>query len=249
MKKTLIALMAMAGVAAAEGTLLWTLDATDGEYSITTTNDYTGQSLRTNWSSTDFTTMPGYVYSNGDKKIAVEPTDMGIKMADSFTMMMNCNLTGEVYDKNASQHWLMAVGESGGWDLGVAYDSSTSAVTIATENSSYTYTDIVTYGTFSLSDIKSITLTMDGGLDEAGAVTVYVNGIKAAEGTMSAANRHTNTTIKAATMLNGVAEHKGVLGGVASASFYAGVIPEPTTATLSLLALAGLAARRRRASR
>ena len=246
MKKTIIALFALAGVAAADGTLLWTLDTTGGEYDITTTSSYTGQPLRTNWSSTDFTTMPGYVYSNGDKKIALEPTDMGIKMADSFTMMMDCKLTGDVYDKNASQHWLMAVGESGNWDLGVAYDSDEKAVTIATDKSDYTFTGISTYGEYELTDIKSITLTMEGALGEAGAVTVYVNGVKAAVGTMAAANRHTNTTIKAATMLNGVAEHKGVMGGVTGAKFYAGVVPEPTTATLSLLALAGLAARRRR---
>ena len=251
MKKTIITILALAGVAMADGTLLWTLDASNGAYNLTTTNAYAGSNLATNWGSQDFETMPGYVYANGDKKISVENA-MGLKMADSFTLTMNCNLTGNVHSAALDEYWLMSVGENGKWDLGVAYDVATGAVTIATDESNYTISDVTTYGTYVLSDIKSVTLTLAGGLDEAGSVTIYVNGAKAAEGTMAAGNRHTNTTIKGAVFLNGLAEHKGVVGGLASASFYSGVvapsanIPEPATATLSLLALAGLCARRRR---
>lgn len=252
MKKTIIALMALAGVsmAADEDSLLWSVDFTGGSYAITTgaawgTGSY---SPTTTYGSQDFTTMPGYLYANGDKKISLEG-NAGLMMSDSFSLSMEASITSVYTPSNSTptdtKYWLMSIGESANWYIGAQYDTATKQISVGYKN--YTMSNTASYGTFELTDIENVMLTMSGGLNEAGLVTVYVNGAKAAVATMAASNRHDKSTLSSGVaFMNYMGEHDGVVGGVSSVSFYNKAIPEPTTATLSLLALAGLAVRRRR---
>lgn len=87
-----------------------------------------------------------------------------------------------------------------------------------------------------------------------GEMAIYVNGSMAASGTMAAGDRHNRSAWNnGVVFMNKMTEHDGVAGTITGAALYntalystTPAVPEPTTATLSLLALAGLTARRRR---
>lgn len=252
MKKTLITLMALAGVscAYADGNLIWSADMSHGDYSITNGENFS-LSASNQWASNDFTTMPGYVYVNGSSKVSFEGGSVGLKLAETFTVSMDCKLTGVGSDTQTS-YYLMKISESASWEFGVVYDTNSGAITLAANNGTYTLSDVKSYGSFDITDISNVTFTMAGELLEPGAMSVYVNGTLAASGTMAGGNRHDTTNVGGGlTFLRDRDDNqgaiKGFVGGVSAVHVYSGiVIPEPTTATLSLLALAGLAARRRR---
>lgn len=254
MKKTIMILLAMASaVTASESDLLWTVDFTGGSYAITTGSAWTGDAYNpgTGWGSQDFDTTPGALTSDGDKKIALEGSSPGVSLSSEFTLTMNVNLTGTGgNDTSDTSYWLVSLHQTQtSWFIGAQYDTTTQQVVVG--NANHTLTNVVSYGTYALSDIKTITLTMAGAQDALGLFTIYVNDTKAAEANVAAGDRHDHSAFSnGVAFLNKMGEHDGVAGSITSASLYKGVlIPEPTTATLSLLALAGLAARRRRASR
>lgn len=252
MKKTLIALVALTGAAMAanEDSLLWTLDFTGGSYAITTGAAWTGGSYApsTGWGSQDFNTTAGALTSDGDKKVALEGANPGVGLGSEFTLTMNVNLTGTGgNDTSDTAYWIVSLNQNqGSWYIGAQYDTTTQQVVVG--NANHTLTNVASYGTYALSDIKTITLTMEGALNAAGTFTIYVNDQKAAEATVAAGDRHGNAGFNnGVVFMNKMSEHDGVAGSITSASLYSGVlVPEPATATLSLLALAGLAARRRR---
>ncbi len=256
--------MALAGVAMAanEENLMWSVDFTGGKYDITTGAAWgSGKySPATNWGSQDFTTVPGALYGNGDKKISLEG-GAGVGMGNSFTLTMYCNLTG-VYSASTgdTKYWLMSAHqEPQTWFLGVQYDTATNQIVIG--NANHTLTNVTSYGTYTLTDITKVSMVMSGAVDTDGALTIYVNDTLAASATMAAGDRHNNAPWKKGiAFFNTLSEHDGVVGSITGAELYntaiipttptpdggEGTVPEPTTATLSLLALAGLAARRRR---
>ena len=218
-----------------------------GTYAVTTGDAWTQESPyspNTSWSSTDFTTMPGYVYNDGSKKISFEGAATGIRFADSFALSVNCSLTGATSESLASTTvQLMQLCETASWQFNVTYDTQNQTIGFG---GNPTLNGVQTFGTFALADITNITLTMYGGVGEDGLVTVYLNGNKAASCTMAGTNRHSTSNINAGLVF--LADRQspstsGVVGGISSVSLY---VPEPATATLSLLALVGLAARRRR---
>ncbi len=266
MKKTIIALMALAGVASAanEESLVWSLDLTGGSYDIDCGTDF---SPATGWGSQDFTTTPGALTSNGDNKIALETPNGGyldFGMGNSFTLIMNCQLTsvgdltivndkGElIRDTSDTKYWLMSANQNqASWFLGVQYDTTSKQITFG--NSDHTLSDLVSYGTYELTDIRTVALVMNGETDKDGEMAIYVNGKMAASGTMAAGDRHGNSQWKnGVVFMNKMTGHDGFAGSMTGAELYNTAlystkpIPEPATATLSLLALAGLAARRRR---
>ncbi len=244
-------LLAMASaVTASESDLLWTVDFTGGGYAITTGSAWTGENYNpaTGWGSQDFTTTPGALTSDGDKKIALEGTSPGVSLGSEFSLTMNVNMTGTGgTDTSDTKYWLASLNQNQtSWFIGAQYDTATQQVVVG--NANHTLSNQDSYGTYVLSDIKRITLTMAGEQDAMGTFTIYVNGTKAAEANVAAGDRHASSAFSnGVVFLNKMSEHDGVAGSITSASLYKGVIiPEPTTATLSLLALAGLAARRRR---
>ena len=255
MKKTIIALMALAGVACAayEENLLWSMEIVDNSYKFTTgaaygDGTYTGE---TKWGSQDFTTMPGYVYSDGTKKVSIESAT-GVKFGDSFTLSMDCSLTGAVTPPAEGQTavetiHLVQLCETASWQYNVTFNTLTGQLGMSGASG---MSNVTAYGTYTLADITNITLTMDGDVNEDGIVTVYVNNQKALQATMSGTNRHNTSNINAGFVFLNDRSYQtaGAVGGVSGVRLYNAVIPvpEPTTATLSLLALAGLAARRRR---
>ena len=247
-------LLALAGaVAASESDLLWTVDFTGGSYAITTGDAWTGgaYSPSTNWGSQDFDTTPGALTADGDKKVALEGANPGVGLSSEFTLTMNVNLTGTGgNDESDTAYWIASLNQTQtSWFIGAQYDTTTQQVVVG--NANHTLTNVTSYGTYALSDIKTITLTMAGAQDAVGTFTIYVNGTKAAEANVAAGDRHNRSGFNnGVVFMNKMGEHDGVAGSITSASLYSGVhtpvVPEPATATLSLLALAGLAARRRR---
>lgn len=256
MKKTLITIMALPGVvcAANEENLVWTLDFTGGSYAITKgAAAPASYAPATGWGSQDFTTNEGALTTDGDKKVALEGANPGVGMGDSFTLTMNCSLTGVGRnDTSDTKYWLMSANQNqSSWFLGVQYDTATKQITFG--NSNHTLSNLVSYGTFELTDITTVSLVMNGAVNTDGEMAIYVNGTMAASGTMAAGDRHGNADWKnGVVFMNKMSEHDGVAGTITGAELYNTAlystkpIPEPTTATLSLLALAGLAARRRR---
>ena len=261
MKKTLITLVALAGVATANSdNLLWTLDCTQGQYDITMGAAWTGNPYQPNTSydfsaDSTFTTRPGYAYVNGTDKISMEEAYIGVKLADSFTISMNCSLTGVGSTTQTSttqtSFTLLEVSESLTWEFGVMYNTITSTVTLSANPGTYTLSNVTSHGTYDYTDISNVTLTMSGGVNEVGKVSVYINGQLASTATMAADNRHKNSNVNHGLTFLQKRDHSdgrfGFIGGVSSVSLYNAVtVPEPTTATLSLLALIGLAMHRKR---
>lgn len=248
MKKTLIALLAIAGVSFGEAAeVLWTLDFTEGEYKVT--NGVGTFDLKTTWAGTDFTTMPDYVYSDGDKKTGGGEGGNIVSKASEFSAVANVSLTGEWHD-NLATITLMQIGEGvKDWSHGLAYDTANHTFSAATGN--YALVDGTkksTEATFTLQAITSITFTMANLTKGQGLASWYVNDTLVASYTMANTDRQSTKNYNHLYVLNSISEHEGAKGGIANVTVYNGVVsvPEPTTATLSLLALAGLAARRRR---
>ncbi len=264
MKKTIIALLALAGVASAayEENLIWSADMTKGEYEYTIgAAAPAGFSILFNseWSTGDFTTMPGYAYTDGTKKVGFEPNGngtnkSGIRFGDTFTISADCNLTG-VYSTKKKEYDLIQLCETLSYQFNVKYSTETKQITFGVGDAAGGgngpgLDGLTSVGTYELTDISNITLTMNGAVGEDGIVSVYINDSLAAYATMVSTNRHATSYLNAGIVFlndRSYPQNGGIIGGISSVKVYNTVtIPEPATATLSLLALAGLAARRRR---
>lgn len=257
MKKTIITLLALAGVASAayEENLIWSADMTKGEYKYTIGAAAPAEFsilFNSSWSTSDFTTMPGYAYTDGTKKVGFEPNGdgtnkSGIRFGDTFTISADCNLTG-VYSTEKKEYDLIQLCETLSWQFNVKYSTETKQITFS---GSPGLDGLTSVGTYELTDITNITLTMNGAVGEDGIVSLYINDSLAAYATMDGTNRHATSYLNAGIVFlndRSYPGNGGIIGGISSVKVYNTVtIPEPATATLSLLALAGLCARRRRA--
>ena len=244
MKKTIIALMAMAGAAfGADYTTetAWTLDF-GSEY----TNGFQwtaedGYSYGTPW---DIVAVEGGSQTNGSKRVHMAGGKFG-SWDEDFQFAITLTL-GETI--SASNAWPV-FGEIAGSGTALRFGPYTNMNNTVAIDGNLTKTDgannlvsVAPGGTY------TVTLTKIGK-----DVTVAVDGTETGHGVLADTVSGNITDI----MLGGNQANQYRINQVVHSASYSVLtvnpvtpaVPEPTTATLSLLALAGLAARRRRASR
>ncbi len=206
MKKTLIALMALAGVAAAA----------------TITEDTT-------------ITAPANLYAGA--------FDFSFTLGEAFAVTGDYDLLLAYYQaNNGNDHTVNAFKLSSngvltldrGKSLTLTEGALTEASTLGTTHDYSTFKVVGGTDAYTLTTPGTYTIQYLGGTNGSAAADLYLDGVKVAAFTGGNHN------------MNG-----GQAGGLnldvkVNAAVVAPSVPEPTTATLSLLALAGLAARRRR---
>ncbi len=250
MKKTLITLLALAGVACG---------ATAGDYEyMDPTIDSGTYTLKTeNWTTGD-STLYNYLY--------------GV-FVEGGTLTFNLNIH---YAGGSCGHYqaLLHVGQK---DTGFSiYANGTTNLIVSSKNVTSAEQELANTGLVSGANTVAITLTGNN-IDQTAAVTFVVNGTAYDNAANASGEKdvkdlkwsdmgwNTNNGEAAKYSINNVApgwanysSNEGELNKAAaittltsgSVSFTQGlgavILPEPATATLSLLALAGLAVRRRR---
>lgn len=240
MKKTLIALMALAGMACAADYTVensWTVNF-GSEYS----NGYqiTGsvESIDNTW---DIVAVTGGSQTSGEKRVHLRDSEFG-NWTDDFQFSITLTL-GETI--SASNGWPVFA-EIGGSNTFVRFGPYTNDGNYVSIDGDLTKNDALLDRTFSVAGGETYTVTLTKiGTD----LTLAVDGRNVAFGTLAdtvsgnitevvLGGDHNNNYKINSTV------HSVSYGIVTSAE--SPVVPEPATATLSLLALAGLAARRRR---
>ncbi len=243
MKKTIIALLALAGVASAD-----TINALEGEWT-------TGSRLdRATWTKTDSGTL-ALTNSNWSQAYAIY--DLGTNLTGAWDL----STTVARYDGNAG-FTLTLVGKTQAITIGTQdYKSGTSyyGTTTNVGANGYSFQDTLegisgtkvepalkaAEGVFNVDQTASIAASTDLDADNNVILTLTLGG--------SAVSTPFTTTLN---LGQGFELDKIVVWGdggnsrsnwaVTEMTLTTPNVPEPTTATLSLLALAGLAARRRR---
>ena len=254
--------MALAGVALGAEEL-WTIDMTkaanaDGRITIAEGATYTPNYWSNGVISSDGTTI------TSDQKIALNDTggNLGFRLSDEFSFTLDAIITDPVSTQtsgNSPIAVLMQIGEGKGWNFRVGVNEKNQFVFASTgyelTQGDTTNNGYLTSGehTFTLTFGNSTTLRE---FDNSGTwiqrydadIKLYVDDVLVASAQMKGNNRPGDATMNTLIVGNIYQEHAGIAGTYSSITAYSGVVsvPEPTTATLSLLALAGLAARRRR---
>ena len=235
MKKTLIALMAMASAAfGADYTAetIWTLDF-GSEY----TNGFQwtaeeGYSYGTPW---DIVAVTDGAQTSGSKRVHMAGGIFGSWDTD-FVFTLNVTLGESI---SASNAWPV-FGEAAGNGTALRFGPYTNL------NNAVGIDGTLTKGEGNLVSVEAggtytITLTKIGN-----DVTVAVDGVATAYGTLADSVTGNVTDIVLGGDKNNNYKINSVVHSASWAVLTTPAIPEPATATLSLLALAGLAARRRR---
>ena len=245
-------MMALAGMASAgtEIDTLWTIDfgsEHEGGYKITA-GSYTGFSLTGKWGLNDYRQVSGGVLTgavvNGKNEDGTDKVEkdrihlqnssekgMGITWADNFQLTVTFTLPES--NVSASNDWPVIAA--------IEPDSLRFGPYLADGNKVYfdgNLTDKTTSSTFTLgSGIHTAVMSKVGT-----NLSLVIDGKDVATATWTGA---TSGTIQNITLGGGTGGNYRINSTMHSVSV-AKIVPEPTTATLSLLALAGLAARRRR---
>ncbi len=248
MKKTIIALMALAGVAAAADTItLGTQIVKDYE-----TDNETVIDLYTDWETYkgDTTVVESVNHKNATTlTFYVKVSDLfGAGALDSATSYTLKTFSYLGWDDDGE------LGQDETLTVTLGNQSVTATISDAHESGSYDPQNTVTFtGTlnFTTADILKVTLT--GGLDAEGDQTnvgiKYIDSPGTNKVLGSASNLNADGTMNywhEDKNNNANGWHTGLKTDAPIIQLTAKAVPEPTTATLSLLALAGLAARRRR---
>ncbi len=269
MKKTYIISALLVGMAAtvSAADLVYGLDfntAGDGGVQYTNKSELTGLTAITaytgyhNYLGTSPTGEGGYATSQNQAQFNIEDTDglKGLDFATGFSLGIHVQDNGTANWKDAismtvSGKTLRLQHTSDSWTLYLLDDASTADAS----------------GTLKIASAPDNEWTHIGLVFEGNTVTAYANGV-AVEGSLTLPDSPVITQIrgagagrapgKGAILVDNLAVYNDVLtaenfAALSTApmptSFTSAVappIPEPATATLSLLALAGLAARRRR---
>ena len=267
MKKTIITLLALAGVALGEETVVFDFGRTDNDAyktsgaitlgtgsaaykgeitgsgalgTITGNYSYVQQASGGNYNNSPTLTTSE---ENGWKNhLNSMPTGWESTFADGLTSQWDGSATGQTGNTHTLTLSNLAAGYYDVSILGGYYgkDNLTSSITLSiggekfdTTSTVWSSHDIAGGTTSSTQGNASYTLTLTNGSGDEG-YTFDVSKIYVQEG----------GSLSFTLTGDEVGGHRTPLNGIKVT-----YIPEPTTATLSLLALAGLAARRRRASR
>ena len=264
MKKTIITLLALAGVAMADGTLLWELDIQ--KTGITLSENSSSQVQLGSISTDGITLNDGSFTTSTTNSLTLNLSNAGgLQMQHGFSVAFKANLLS--YDSGNEWPIMFAVGEASdynyffwastpkaGWGEDDKYGfDCTGAWSLKDEN------DKVIGGTpggdVELNVERSYVITMDTSDVTKPVLTLYVDGVEAAtrvfgsqQGNKQAVDYlcFGSSTAGETRKYEATFSQVQMYSGVLSQSQITALVPEPATATLSLLALAGLAARRRR---
>ena len=254
MKKTLITLLALCGVASAtDATLVWDLSFNDLNQTVVTNgsgNDYSTLTIAMNGS----TVTDGICATPANNRVTITDSAATLRMMDSFSFVVKGGADVAV----ANWGVLFGLGEDNSWNIKVA-NNTNGNLTFLEEG--YNISDKVGSTATPYGSMGTYIVTVDnGGKTQAGtstaALTLYYNGAQVATGTLGAINCTTQPLDTFALGGRNIGVGNATDFSFTNVQLYSGVlsatqisqlsVPEPTTATLSLLALAGLAARRRR---
>ncbi len=231
MKKTIITLMALAGVAfGADYTVenVWTVN-----FGSAYTNGYEATGSITSITQTwDIVAVEGGAQTSGEKRVHLRDDKFGSWDSD-FEFSITLTLGDPI---SASNNWpvFFELADSDSNKLRVGpYIAAGNTVDMdgnVTKNEERA-ASVTAGGT------HTITLTKIGN-----SVSAAVDGVVSSTGTINYSGTINNITLGGDT--NGYYKLNSVVHSISMSSIT--VVPEPATATLSLLALCGLAARRRR---
>ena len=269
MKTSTIALLALAGAAVgAEPSLLWTLDCTNGDYEKAyAAND---SPIEDRFSTDNVKEGVGVVTSGGgeDKSgVSLNPEQLK-PLKYEFSLSVNLAEVMTTFSTEAENQELTLIGikkilsdESIDGRKGYFYVQANSQTGIITINLLDFYTITTEIACYDVAlkggttESQTLTLTF-GNIENSdnALISVYLGNQLAATATFD--QGHRNGERVDTNLMFGYGD-PGIASVISNISYYEGVItmpttsinptvPEPTTATLSLLALAGLAARRRR---
>ncbi len=249
MKKTLIALMALAGVASAAPTVLWDMD-----FESTGVVLDTADGVSTNLSAGVGTNIieGGAITLNHDS-FSFSQTEGNLSYSDEFTLVAVVQLGAT---QNNEWPAIFGLGETNAWAWKPSFYTATGTFNLDKDgfanhvNEENKGVGKITYTLPSEGYGELVTIALQN--NGKGTLTLLVDGVVAGYSVITSAPEYgSNKLIKNFTF--GARNDGGNKANLIlhDAQFVSGlvtgiVVPEPTTATLSLLALAGLAARRRR---
>ena len=235
---------------------MWDLTVTGDTYTVTNADggEYAGLSVSLNGGSISdgICTSPD---PSNDQRIYITDNSSSITLNDSFSFVIQ----GGLNEEPSSWGVLFGIGEANNWNIKVNADTTNKNLGFGPEN--YGITNQTRGGSISTGmGTYIVTYAMQD--DGTATLSLYQKGVLIATATQPD-NNTTGEALDVFTIggrpydnagypknstdfsFTNVQLYEGVLsaGQIASLS---GVTPEPTTATLSLLALAGLCARRRR---
>lgn len=247
MKAIITASLALCGIALADGTLVWDMSFKGTEKFVTNAN---GESYTTLTVTGNGTIANGVITSPVGGKIQISDSAPTVKMKDSFSFVVQ----GVPTDVTTNP-WPVLFGLGKDTSNNIKVVSNAGKWTPLPEGYSISDANPTDFATVETDSLQTFILTVDNSSpDSSSALTLYINGKLAVSATLSKTfadtdtlstfslgGRPYNTSNSSGAYFSNVQLYNGLLSASQIKSLS---VPEP--ATLSLLALAGLVARRRR---